>query len=306
MLFTSGGAPLDVAKGQKSPLRGWNSIAYGELSPSPSLRATQKGTELSWLTVIAPRADGVPASAVSASASVEPDGRVGRADLADRPRHRQPGRVRRRLPHRLRRRSPPPRCPAPTSCCRAAGRVVRATGLTPGESATLEQLPGRRRRLDARRRGRGDGGRHHRPAGRPDGDRGLPHRGRGRGLGAGARHRGVCRRSRPPASPPPRPVAARSPCRGCRPRTPAGRTSSSRSSRSPAARSTCAPDATSLEVTGVVPGQRAVKVRAVNPVARSPWATTSVAVPAYPSVSATGQGAQGHHGDGHAARPAAG
>ncbi|HET8970401.1 MAG TPA: fibronectin type III domain-containing protein, partial [Candidatus Nanopelagicales bacterium] len=47
-----------------------------------------------------------------------------------------------------------------------------------------------------------------------------------------------------------------------------------------------APDATSLEVTGVVPGQRAVKVRAVNPVARSPWATTSVAVPAYPSVSA--------------------
>ncbi|MCY7343585.1 MAG: heparinase II/III family protein [Pseudonocardia sp.] len=70
MLFTSGGAPLDVASGQREPLRGWNSEAYGELSPSPSVRATQSGTSLSWLTVIAPRAADVPASSVTASSSV--------------------------------------------------------------------------------------------------------------------------------------------------------------------------------------------------------------------------------------------
>ena len=70
MLFTSGGAPLDVATGQREPLRGWNSEAYGEFSPSPSVRATQSGTSLSWLTVIAPRAADVPASSVTASSSV--------------------------------------------------------------------------------------------------------------------------------------------------------------------------------------------------------------------------------------------
>jgi hypothetical protein len=70
MLFTSGGAPQDLAIGKKSPMRGWNSQSYGELSPAPSVRATQKGTSLSWLTVLAPRADGVPASSVSASATV--------------------------------------------------------------------------------------------------------------------------------------------------------------------------------------------------------------------------------------------
>lgn len=70
MLFTSGGAPLDVVKGQRKPLRGWNSEAYGELSPAPSVRATQSGTSLSWLTVIAPRAADVPASSVSATSSV--------------------------------------------------------------------------------------------------------------------------------------------------------------------------------------------------------------------------------------------
>ena len=59
LLFTSGGAPLDLARGRNKPLRGWNSRAYGELSPAPSVRATQRGTSLSWLTVIAPRAAGV-------------------------------------------------------------------------------------------------------------------------------------------------------------------------------------------------------------------------------------------------------
>ena len=50
------------------PMRGWNSQAYGELSPAPSVRATQKGTSLSWLTVLTPRAEGVAASTVSATA----------------------------------------------------------------------------------------------------------------------------------------------------------------------------------------------------------------------------------------------
>ena len=70
MLFTSGGAPLDLAMGRNKPMRGWNSLAYGELSPAPSVRATQKGTSLSWLTVLAPRADGVAGSTVAATASV--------------------------------------------------------------------------------------------------------------------------------------------------------------------------------------------------------------------------------------------
>lgn len=70
MLFTTGGAPLNLAKGKRNPMRGWNSARYGELSPSPSVRATQSGTSLSWLTVITPRAAGVPASAVSAASTV--------------------------------------------------------------------------------------------------------------------------------------------------------------------------------------------------------------------------------------------
>ena len=52
MLFTSGGAPLDLARGRNKPMRGWNSLSYGELSPAPSVRATQKGT----LAVLADRA----------------------------------------------------------------------------------------------------------------------------------------------------------------------------------------------------------------------------------------------------------
>ncbi len=35
MLFTSGGAPLDLARGRNKPMRGWNSLAYGEISPAP-------------------------------------------------------------------------------------------------------------------------------------------------------------------------------------------------------------------------------------------------------------------------------
>jgi hypothetical protein len=70
LFFTSGGSPLDVERGDRKPWRGWNSIAYGELSPAPSLRASQRGTSLSWLTVIAPRKPGVPGAAYAATSTV--------------------------------------------------------------------------------------------------------------------------------------------------------------------------------------------------------------------------------------------
>jgi hypothetical protein len=70
LFFTSGGSPLDVERGDKKPWRGWNSIAYGELSPAPSLRATQRGTSLSWLTVIAPRKPGVSGAEYAATSTV--------------------------------------------------------------------------------------------------------------------------------------------------------------------------------------------------------------------------------------------
>ena len=74
MLFTSGGAPLDLKVGQQTPLRGWNSQSYGELTPAPSVRASQRGSELSWLTVLAPRAADVPSTAFTATASVSAGG----------------------------------------------------------------------------------------------------------------------------------------------------------------------------------------------------------------------------------------
>ena len=70
LFFTSGGSPLDVERGDKKPWRGWNSIAYGELSPAPSLRATQRGRSLSWLTVIAPRKPGVSGAGYAATSTV--------------------------------------------------------------------------------------------------------------------------------------------------------------------------------------------------------------------------------------------
>jgi hypothetical protein len=284
MLFTSGGAPLDVAKGQKDPLRGWNSIAYGELSPAPSLRATQKGTELSWLTVIAPRADGVPASAVSASASVSqtaasvaltsPTGRgTVNLDAFGGGSRTDFGAV------------VPAAVPTADIVLSGSRTAVRATRLTPGESATLEQLP--------------------------VGAVGWTPVAEGAATAAGtielpvvptatADYRvvaegGASAPVRVTAAFPPQPVGgvtATSTGRGkvtvsWLPPTDTGGTYLVKQVVEVAGRKIdVAPDATSLEVTGVVPGQRTVKVRAVNPVARSPWAATSVAVPAYPSVSA--------------------
>ena len=284
MLFTSGGAPLDVVKGQKSPLRGWNSIAYGELSPSPSLRATQKGSELSWLTVIAPRADGVPASAVSASASVSqtaatvaltsPSGR-GTVNLdafggGSRTDFRS---------------VTPAAVPRADIVLSGSRTVVRATGLTPGESATLEQLAVGAVGWTPVAEGTATA------AGTID----LPVT-----PAATADYRivaegGASAPVRVTAALPPQPVTGLTATPTGRgrvtvswvPPTDTGGTALVKQVVEVGGRAVAvAPEATSLVVPGVVPGQRAVRVRAVNPVARSPWTTTAVAVPAYPSVSA--------------------
>lgn len=74
MLFAGGGAPLDVVSGASSPRRGWNSTAYGDLTPAPSVRATQTGTALSWVTVLTPRGAGTDTEAVAATATTGPGG----------------------------------------------------------------------------------------------------------------------------------------------------------------------------------------------------------------------------------------
>lgn len=136
LLFTSGGAPLDIAVGQRNPMRGWNSQSYGELKPSPSLRASQRGRSLSWLTVIAPRAADVNPSTVSATAAVSqsaaavslvaPGGSAtvhlddnGGARTAYTP-------------------VPPEVKPAADIVRAGTKTAVRATGLTPGQRARFE------------------------------------------------------------------------------------------------------------------------------------------------------------------------
>ncbi len=139
MLFTSGGAPLDVAKGRKKPMRGWNSQAYGELSSAPSVRAIQKGTSLSWLTVLTPRAEGVAASTVSATAAVSATNASVLLRTAE-------GSATVNLDGVSgSRTSPTVVTPAavPTADVVLAGSTttVRGTGLVPSGPATLEALP---------------------------------------------------------------------------------------------------------------------------------------------------------------------
>ena len=133
MLFTSGGAPQDLAVGKKSPMRGWNSESYGELSPAPSVRATQKGSSLSWLTVLAPRADGVPASSVTASASVS----SAAASVAAHARRRAR-----------------PRSTSTTSAARAPPRPRSTPTAVPAAPVVLAgtRQPGARRSASRRRR----------------------------------------------------------------------------------------------------------------------------------------------------------
>ncbi|HEU4676080.1 MAG TPA: heparinase II/III family protein [Motilibacteraceae bacterium] len=64
-----GPAPhLAVTTGQSRPAYlGWNSSAYGELAPAPTLTAAALAATGTWLTVVVPRADGVTDDAVAAA-----------------------------------------------------------------------------------------------------------------------------------------------------------------------------------------------------------------------------------------------
>lgn len=63
-----------VAAGETSPYRGWNSAKYGELVPSPSVRAHAWGPANRIVTVIVPRASEVAASTASATGTITPAG----------------------------------------------------------------------------------------------------------------------------------------------------------------------------------------------------------------------------------------
>jgi hypothetical protein len=282
LLFTSGGAPLDVAAGQRDPLRGWNSHSYGELSPAPSLRATQKGTSLSWLTLIAPRDDEVAPSEVSATAAVSAasaavafsaPGGSATVMLDDS------GGARERY-------SPVAAAVTPEEPVVLAGTTadVRATGLLPEQPARLERLvAGESTWTTVAETTASEAGT---AEFRVSADATADYRAVS-GPAVSAAQRVV-------AAFPPQPV----PSVAASPSGPGEVTVAwlppSDTGGVPLARYTLrvdgrelrlGPGATRTVVDGVVAGPTTVKVRAVNPVARSPWASVPVAVPAYPDIS---------------------
>jgi hypothetical protein len=282
LLFTSGGAPLDVAAGKRNPLRGWNSQSYGELSPSPSLRATQKGSSLSWLTVIAPRTADEGAASVSATASVsgtaasvalEAPGGSALVSLDDQGGSRTPF-------------APVAAAVRPEAPIVLAGTTttVRATGLRPGGASRLERLAPGEATWTAVAEAKASA------AGTAEFS--VP-------AAATADYRAVSGQS---ASAPATVVAAVAPA----PvpsvvATPTGRGEvtvswqpTPDSGGAPleryavlvkGERTWLPPGATSAVVRGVVAGPGRVRVRAANAVAGSAWATVPVDVPAYPTIS---------------------
>jgi hypothetical protein len=282
LLFTSGGAPLDVAVGQRDPLRGWNSQSYGEISPAPSLRATQKGTSLSWLTVIAPRAEEVPPSEVSATAAVSTSGAAVAFDapggsalvtLDDAGGSRT-------------RYGPVPAAVKPEVPIVLAGTTttLRATGLQPESPIRLERLAtGESTWTTVAEATATESG---------TAEFRVP-------AATTADYRAV---SGSAVSAPGHVVAAVAPApvpsvvavpsgRGevtvtWQPTPDSGGAPLTRYAlRVRGERAWLSPDATSAVVRDVVAGPGRVKVRAANAVAGSPWATTSVDVPAYPTIS---------------------
>lgn len=282
LLFTSGGAPLDVAVGQRKPLRGWNSQAYGEISPAPSLRATQKGTSLSWLTVIAPRAEDVPPSEVSATAAVSlsgasvalsaPGGSATVAlDAAGGSRSEYAS-----VPAAVK-----PEAPIVLS---GTTTTLRATGLQPERPARLERLtPGESAWTAVGEATASEAGTAEFRVPAP----------------ATAEYRAV---SGPAVSVPQRVVAAFPPApvpsvvaapsgpgrvavSWQHPADTGGAPLTGYAVRMNGERSRLGAGATSTEVRGVVAGPGTVRVRAANAVAFSPWSTMPVDVPAYPSIS---------------------
>nr|WP_231134473.1 heparinase II/III family protein [Motilibacter deserti] len=283
LLFTSGGAPMDVVKGSTNPRRGWNSTAYGEMAATPSLRASQTGTSLSWLTVIAPRRGGVTASTVSATATVS--GSAAAVALTT-----PAGSAQVTLDGAGARRSAV--VPFTPSLVAADGIVrkgraaaFRATGLPPSTPVTLEALP-------------------------VDGSAGWSTVAQVKSSAAGtgeftvpadysARYRATTEFG---ASPTQTVVAAVSPSPPAVRVEPAGPGSVRVSWDAPGdtggapitaytvsfagqSRKTSA-DARSVVFTGIVPGRRSAAVRAANEVASSAVGRAAVDVPAYPTLSA--------------------
>jgi hypothetical protein len=246
------------------------------------LRATQKGTSLSWLTVIAPRAAEVPPSEVSATAAVSSSGAAvafnapeGSAlvTLDDS------GGLRSRY-------GAVPAAVKPAAPIVLAGTTttVRATGLPPERPATLERLaPGETTWTPVAETTVTEAGtaEFRVPAPVTADYRAVS--------GAAASSVGRVIAAVQPAPVPS--VVATPTGRGevtvtWQPTPDTGGAPLTRYAlRVKGERTWLAPDATSAVVRGVVAGPGRVKVRAANAVAGSPWSTTSVDVPAYPTIS---------------------
>ncbi|MDQ1664109.1 MAG: hypothetical protein QOH75_140 [Actinomycetota bacterium] len=282
MLFTSGGAPLDVAKGKHKPMRGWNSERYGELAPAPSVRATQSGTSLSWLTVITPRAAGVPASSVSATSSVS--GTAASVVLAT-----SSGSALITLDGNGASRSEaqaltPTVAPAASTVLAGSRATMRVSGLPPSAPVTLQTLPvGASEWVVAAESDASAAGtaRFAVPVGTTADYRTAS----GGGVSPATRVVAAV------APTPPQVLSAVPAGRGAvqltwSPPADTGGAPLTRYVLTVNGRRTVLPaSSTSVVVPGVVAGVRAVSLRAANEVATSPAAAASVDVPAYPSVT---------------------
>ena len=282
MYFTSGGAPLDVAKGQRGPMRGWNSEAYGDLAPSPSVRATQRGTSLSWLTVIAPRGDGVPASAYSATSTVSP---VAASVVLTTPTGASTVNLDAANGSRTAATVLTPQVDAASPIVLAGTSTkLRGRGLEPGTPVTVESLPANSTvwapvtTVTAS------------AAGTAETQVSVPTTADYRVVSGSGAASAPVRVTAAVAPQPPTGVVA----------TPSGKgkvtvtwTPPSDTGGAPlttyvvwvADRRVVVPaDQTSAEVSGIVPGSRVAKVRAFNAVAHSTWSRATVDVPAYPAL----------------------
>jgi len=65
---------ISAVSGSKSPWAGWNSTKYGELVPSPSIRAAAASPTTRLVTVIIPRSSGVSSDSVSATGQLTATG----------------------------------------------------------------------------------------------------------------------------------------------------------------------------------------------------------------------------------------
>lgn len=282
MLFTSGGAPLDVRSGRRAPFRGWNSEAYGELAPAPSVRATQSGTSLSWLTVIAPRASDVPGRSVSASSAVS-------ADAASVALTTAAGSALITLDGSGGSRSEPtaivPTLTPTESIVRAgAPTAMHVNGLPPGQVVTLEALPAGATEGQAVAESTASA------AGTAEFTVPVPATAGYRAVSSdGASPSSLVTAAVPPT--PPQGVTAVPTGPGqvtvtwAPPADTGGAPLTRYVVRVNGVPQVLPPDALDVVVTGVVAGPREVSVRAGNAVARSVTAPTVVEVPAYPRVT---------------------